>query len=380
MSKVEMVGEVDSARPLLRARWFDGQSSRPVPVLLRLQRGPRGPALHLHPLDAQAGPARVFAHRAVGWPARWGGAAAPARIAVDLRDAGTLEVEDPAAWQAAWSAAGGRAGLAERMQTHWRLFAAVLALAIAGLWVFYRWGTPWAAAQLTRHVPLAWEQSMAARALDSMDGGGYLRPSTLPAGRQAELRARFDALAVQAGPGLQRYPGYAPQFSLAFRSGMGPNAFALPGGSIVMTDALVRAAEREGLPDDALAGVLAHEMGHVVHRHTTRMVVEQGVLNVGLGLALGDVSSVLSTGGSLLTGLAYRRSHETEADCFALALMRRAQLPTAPMADLLLAIDAHSRAGSGSGGDWAALFSSHPGTAQRAAALQRGDAPVCAAR
>jgi Zn-dependent protease with chaperone function len=84
--------------------------------------------------------------------------------------------------------------------------------------------------------------------------------------------------------------------------------------------------------------VLAHEIGHVAHRHTTRMVVEQGVLNVGLGLALGDVSSVLSTGGSLLTGLAYRRSHEREADCFAIALMGHAALPTAPMGQLLLAI------------------------------------------
>ena len=55
-------------------------------------------------------------------------------------------------------------------------------------------------------------------------------------------------------------------------------------------------------------GVLAHEIGHVVHRHTTRMVVEQGVLQMGLGLALGDVS----TGSALLTGLHYRRSHERE--------------------------------------------------------------------
>ena len=54
------------------------------------------------------------------------------------------------------------------------------------------------------------------------------------------------------------------------------------------------------------SGVLAHEIGHVVHRHTTRMLVEQAVLNVGLGLALGDVSSLVSMGGSLLTGLAYR--------------------------------------------------------------------------
>ena len=109
-----------------------------------------------------------------------------------------------------------------------------------------------------------------------------------------------------------------------------------------------RPRAQQGLGDDALVGVLAHEIGHVMHRHTTRMIVEQGVLNVGLGLALGDVSMLVSTGSSLLTGLAYRRGHETEADCFAAALMRKAQLPTVPMADLLLG-DRKRASGQGAG-------------------------------
>ena len=71
-----------------------------------------------------------------------------------------------------------------------------------------------------------------------------------------------------------------------------PTLSPCPGGTIVMTDGLVEAAAQQGLGDDALVGVLAHEIGHVVHRHTTRMLVEQAVLNVGLGLALGDVSSL----------------------------------------------------------------------------------------
>ena len=68
---------------------------------------------------------------------------------------------------------------------------------------------------------------------------------------------------------------------------MPANAFALPGGTVVMTDAIVQAAADKGISDDALVGVLAHEIGHVVHRHGMRMVVEQGVLNMGLGLAFG---------------------------------------------------------------------------------------------
>ena len=125
------------------------------------------------------------------------------------------------------------------------------------------------------------------------------------------------------------------------------------------------------LGDEALLGVLAHEMGHVMHRHTTRLVVEQGVLNVGLGLALGDVSWLVSMGGSLLTGLSYRRGHESEADCFAAALMARTGSHTQPMADLLLKMDSAAKAGERGG--WMDFLSSHPATPQRAEILRRGE-------
>jgi Zn-dependent protease with chaperone function len=289
-------------------------------------------------------------------------------------------VADVAGWQAALRAVGYSAPLAQRMQTRWSAFLLVLLLAAGALLAFYRWGTPWAATQLTREVPLAWELGLSQRALADMDMA-WLHPSKLPAARQAELRARFDALAAQVAPSMRRYRGYAPPLALQFRSGLPPNAFALPGGTIVMTDALVQEAARLHLPDDALLGVLAHEMGHVMHRHTTRMVVEQGVLNVGLGLALGDVSTLVSTGASLLTGLAYSRSHESEADCFAAALMQQAGLPTAPMADLLLAIGTPPADGAAAerrpAPSWMDFLSSHPDTAERARGLKEGRAGEC---
>jgi predicted Zn-dependent protease len=110
-----------------------------------------------------------------------------------------------------------------------------------------------------------------------------------------------------------------------------------------------------------------------MHRHTTRLVVEQGVLNIGLGLALGDVSWLLSTGSSMLTGLAYRRGHESEADCFALALMTRTGGRAEPMADLLLRMEGagHDK-GAREGGGWVEFLSSHPATPQRAQAFKGG--------
>jgi Zn-dependent protease with chaperone function len=365
----------------LHGRWFDGKSSRPRDVQVHLQPSPKGPSLRLEPLEPGAA-ALTLARRQVGWPEAWSAQRAPRTLVVDLREHGSLEINDVSGWQAALAQSGASAPLAQRMQTRWTVFLGVALVAGAALWAFYRWGTPWAATQLTRQVPLQWETNLTERAMADLDQS-WLKPSKLPAARQAELRARFEALANQVSPDMRRYRGYAPRLNLQFRSGFGANAFALPGGTIVMTDGLVEAAAKRGLPDDALVGVLAHEIGHVMHRHTTRMVVEQGVLNVGLGLALGDVSTAVSFGSSLLTGLAYRRSHETEADCFALALMRRSGLPTTPMAELLLQLDGGpTKQASGSQTADAAravvtLLSSHPDTAGRASKLKQGQAEAC---
>ena len=375
---------------LLRARWFDGLSSQPRPVLVGLVPGARGPALHLHALAGDATPPRVFAPTEVGWPEAWNARRDQRKVVVDLRSAGSLEIDDGARWHAALEAAGGRPGLAQRMQTRWRVFATVLVVAAFGLWAFYRWGTPWAAAQIARYVPLEWEQRLSAEAMQELDAD-YLKPSRLAPERQAEIQAAFESLRQQVGPDLARYPGYAPPLTLTFRSGIGPNAFALPGGTMAMTDALVEAARLHKVGDDALVGVLAHEMGHVVYRHTTRMVVEQGVLNVGIGLAMGDVSSIVATGSTLLTSLAYRRSHETEADCFAVVLMQKAGRPLAPMADLLLAIDGPDErednkeaksqrpATASQASALASLLSSHPATAERAQRIKTGAVQACSA-
>ena len=379
---------------LLPGRWFDGRSSQARPVLVGLRATAQGPSLHLHPLSAPGAAPVVFTNQQVDWPEAWNERRPPPRVVVDLRDHGSVEIDAVAQWRAALAAAGNRPGIAQRMQTRWPALLGVTLAAVVGLTLFYRYGTPWAATQLTRFVPLSWETSVTEKALQQMDEG-TLKPSALPRARQDQLQARFDALVQQTPASLQRYRGYQPPLSLEFRAGMGANAFALPGGKIVMTDGIVKAAADKGLPDDALVGVLAHEIGHVVHRHTTRMVVEQGVLQMGLGLALGDVSAIVSTGSALLTGLSYRRSHEREADCYAIDLMRHAALPTAPMGQLLLAM-AHedeaqtkksdapasaadkgkARADAKAHPVWS-LLSSHPDTIQRATELQQGQAPHC---
>jgi Zn-dependent protease with chaperone function len=390
--------------PLVPGRWFDGLSSQARPVLVGLQPTPKGPSLALHPLSRPGAAPTLFTWAEVGWPEAWSERRPQQRVVVDLRDHGSLEIDAVAQWHAALAAAGARPSLATRMQTRWPVLLGVAAAAAIGLTLFYRYGTPWAATELTRFVPVSWETSVASNVLTQMDKG-TLKPSKLPKERQAQLQARFNDLVQQVPTALQRYPGYQPTYSLSFRSGMGANAFALPGGTVVMTDGLAKAAEKQGLSDDALIGVLAHEIGHVAQRHTTRMIVQQGVLQMGMGLALGDVSGIVATGASVLTGLAYSRNHEREADCFAIALMGHAKLPTAPMGKLLLAIAKDeddeekaekekaataAKAGASAPAETAtsskepqalgpvwSVLSSHPDTVERAKELEQGHALHC---
>ena len=71
---------------------------------------------------------------------------------------------------------------------------------------------------------------------------------------------------------------------------VGANAFALPGGDIVVTDALVKLVG-EG---DGLTGVLAHEAGHVEYRHGLRQVIQSSAIGATAALLFGDVSTILS--------------------------------------------------------------------------------------
>jgi hypothetical protein len=141
------------AQPL-RGLWFDGRSSAEREVQVQLQQGVRGPSLAL---QAAGGETLVLRHEQVSWPERWSAGRMPRKLVVDLGPHGSLQVDDPAAWQEALVEAGHVGSLAQRMQTRWATFATVLLVAAALVFAFYRWGTPWAATQLTRQVPLSWE-------------------------------------------------------------------------------------------------------------------------------------------------------------------------------------------------------------------------------
>ncbi len=137
------------------------------------------------------------------------------------------------------------------------------------------------------------------------------------------------------------------------------NAFALPGDRIVLPRGMIAAVADV----DELAGVLAHEMGHVVHRDSLRGAVRSAGLQVAAAaLGWGGFSSAQVVGD--LTGLSFSRAAETEADAFAVSSLRQAGLRADGLGRFL--------AQAGHGLDLPAFLSDHPASAERQARATAG--------
>ena len=362
--------------PILDAVWYDGTTSRGERVRVQLRKGTAGPRLAWRKDSPGLQPGECIPEE-VSWPERFSTRPGHAVI-VDLHGQGSMQFENAAAFFEAFEAAGGKRAIAERMQTRWGWLLVIMGLAALFVGAFHRWGAPLAAAAITARVPIAWELQVSDEALGQLDAQ-LLKPTKIPAARRSAIASRFDALARAANESAAlAHADYRPKWRLLFRSGPGPNAFALPGGTIVLLDGLVEEADKLRAPGDAVAGVLAHEIGHVVYRHTTRMVVEQAVLNVAFGILAGDITSFASFAGSAVAGLSYQRDHETQADCFAAGLMARTGSSTEPMAELLLALNARLGLDPQGAPMLFSIVSSHPGTVQRAQQLKSGRTESCA--
>ena len=98
------------------------------------------------------------------------------------------------------------------------------------------------------------------------------------------------------------------------------NAFAAPGGSIVIFRGLLEKVQTT----EELAGILAHEMQHILHRHSTRMLLEHVSLGLLLGVIMGDANSAMKIGkegAGLLGALHYGRQFEEQADAEGMRLI-----------------------------------------------------------
>jgi Zn-dependent protease with chaperone function len=178
---------------------------------------------------------------------------------------------------------------------------------------------------------------------------------------------------VKEGPAVaavheisQRLIAHIPKssytFELAVVDSEVVNAFALPGGYVVVFTALMQKAENA----EEVAGVLSHEFNHVLHRHALERIVKQlGVVAV-VGIIVGDqqgLAGLMKQIGVELLSLKFGRAQETEADVTGLQLLHQSRINPGGM------ITFFQRLAEDEGGrvEW---LSTHPMSAGRAERLK----------
>jgi predicted Zn-dependent protease len=149
------------------------------------------------------------------------------------------------------------------------------------------------------------------------------------------------------------------------------NAFALPGGPMFLHRGMIEAAGSEA----EVAGVMAHELSHVILRHGTVQATKAQKFQLGalagqvLGAVIGGrTGAVVSQGSQLGLGtwfLKYSREYESQADILGAQILARAGYNPREMANMFKTIEAE---GGNRGPQW---LSSHPNPGNRYDAINR---------
>jgi predicted Zn-dependent protease len=228
--------------------------------------------------------------------------------------------------------------------------AVALALAI------YYVGIPAFAQVAAARVPVSWEERLGTAIVDHF----------APASRRCDdpvRQARIDAIVTQLTAKARPQP-YTFRVTVV-NSGI-VNAVAAPGGNIILFRGLLERTDNA----EELAGVLAHEVEHVLHRHVTRAIFQQASTGVLMAALVGDVSSVVAyglEGARTLGNLQMSRAAESEADHDGIQLLQDAGIDTAGMITFFEKLMERERKGA----DIVPRYlRTHPTTAERIATLR----------
>jgi predicted Zn-dependent protease len=216
-------------------------------------------------------------------------------------------------------------------------------------------------------MPLSWEERMGQNVRSqALALFGRNKECTSPQGKAA-----IDTLVQRLAATVEtRY-----SFNVIVVDSPLVNAFAAPAGYIVVFRGLLDKANSA----EEVAGVVAHEMGHVIERHGTEAIIRQLGMNAILGAMLGDASGIGSTAadiGSQLAVFSYGRAAEREADRVGVDMLNKADIRGSGLVAFF------QRVGKESGGNDRGVLrylATHPPTGERAAdiearALGRGQA------
>lgn len=256
-----------------------------------------------------------------------------------------------------------RGRFTDRLERAWPVVGASLLVSLFFAYYLIVQAVPLLAEWLALRTLPTVGHAMSEQTLAALDRFALASTQLKPAD-QARATMLFRRVAAKSRGGVSGY-------RLVFRGGgrIGPNAFALPDGTIVMTDPLWVAVKN----DAEIEGVFAHEMSHVDHAHQLQRVYEASLVPALIGIFTGDMTQ-MSQISSILPGVivqsAYSRRFESQADDDGAAVLRRLGEKPSHMADLLERLDKQLCGKAGCPPSW---IGDHPDTMARAARLRAED-------
>lgn len=233
------------------------------------------------------------------------------------------------------------------IEGHWLAVLLSIFVALSFTWGSFTFGIPTLAKKVAMATPASWVQSSDEYTLAALDKSLF-DASALSENRKAQLQQGFNILMEHSGI----------EASLEFRSSkQGANAFALPGGTVIMTDELVTLAKH----DHEIQSVLAHELGHVQNRHGLRLSLQASAVTLVLIAVTGDLTgldSILVNMPAVFMSMSYGRELEREADGVAFSIMQELGMSHEHFANIMERLhEGHSEAP-----EW---FSTHPPSEER---------------
>lgn len=148
------------------------------------------------------------------------------------------------------------------------------------------------------------------------------------------------------------------------------NAFALPGGHVVLHTGLILDTSRA----EELLGVIAHEIAHVERQHGVRKVLESAGLYIVISGLFGDVSSItalLLSNAAFLLQQQFSRDFEREADMLAVAYLMDAGIDPSGLYDFFARLEAKETTTPEVISETLSILNTHPATSERMRALQK---------
>ncbi len=223
---------------------------------------------------------------------------------------------------------------------------------LVGLGLLLWFGTDLLVEWAVARIPIEWEQKLGETVYQD-----FLAKETVLKDGPA-----VDAVQEMTRRLTEKIPNNPYTFQVSVVQSPVINAFALPGGYVVVFTGLMKKAES----GEEVAGVLSHELNHVLQRHGMERMVQMLGLAAVVGIVLGDQQGVLGLARQLgmeLATLKFGRAQETEADVTGIRLLSDARIAPDGMIGFFERLSEKDK-------ERVELFSTHPMSAGRAERLK----------